>query len=44
MAPDISLAMVSYVHDSAVLGVKLSDRVVPGYAAVLTEGYDYLVL
>ena len=44
VAPDISFAVVSHVHDSAVLGVELAYRVVPGYAAVFTEGYDNLVL
>ena len=44
MTPDISLAVVADVHDSAVLGVELTYRVVSCYAAVLTEGYDYLVL
>lgn len=42
--PDISFAVVSHVYDSAVLGVELTYRVVPGDAAVLTEGYDNLVL
>ena len=44
VAPDIGLTVVSDVHDRAVLGVELAYRVVPGYAAVLTEGYDNLVL
>lgn len=44
VAPDISLAMMTHVHDRAVLGVELTYRVVPSDAAVLTEGYDYLVL
>ena len=44
VSPDISLAVVSHVYDSAVLGVELTYRVVPGDAAVLTEGYDDLVL
>lgn len=44
MTPDISLAMVSYVHDRAVLGVELPYRVISRNAAVLTEGYDNLVL
>lgn len=44
MTPDISLAVVSHIHDRAVLGVELTYRMVPSYAAVLTEGYDDLVL
>ena len=44
MAPDISLAVVSHVYDSTVLGVELAYRVISSYAAVLTEGYDDLVL
>ena len=44
MTPDISFAVVSHVHDSAVLGEELTYRVVPSDAAVLTEGYDNLVL
>jgi hypothetical protein len=44
MTPDISLAVVADVHDRAVLSVELPDRVVSSDAAVLTEGYDNLVL
>lgn len=44
MAPDISFAMVADTDDTAVLGIELTDRVVPSDAAVLTEGYDNLVL
>lgn len=44
MTPDVSFAVMTDVHDTAVLGVELSDRVVSCYAAVLTEGYDDLVL
>lgn len=35
MPPDISLAVVSYIDDAAVLGEELSDRVIPCYAAML---------
>ena len=44
MAPDIGLAVVSDVYDRAVLCVELAYRVVTSYAAVLTEGYDNLIL
>ena len=44
MTPDISLAMMTDIHESTVFRVELPDCVVPGYAAVLTEGYDNLVL
>lgn len=44
MTPNISLAVMTDVHDTAVLRVELSDRVISCYAAVLTEGYDNLVL
>lgn len=44
MTHDVAFAMMTHVHDRAVLGVELTYRVVPSYAAVLTEGYDYLVL
>jgi hypothetical protein len=44
VAPDISLSVVTHVNDRAVLGVELTYRVVSSYAAVLTEGYDNLVL
>ena len=44
MSHDIGLAVVSHIHDRAVLGIELPYRVVTGNAAVLAEGYDYLVL
>jgi hypothetical protein len=44
VAPDIGLAMVTDVYDTAVFREELTDRMVPRYAAVLTEGYDNLVL
>lgn len=44
VAPDISLAVVSYMDDTAVLGVELTYRVVYGVAAVLTESNDNFVL
>ena len=36
--------MLAHTDDSAILGVELTDRVVPSDAAVFTEGYDYFVL
>lgn len=44
MPPDISLAVVPDVDHTAVFREKLTNGVVSGYAAVLTEGYDDLVL
>jgi hypothetical protein len=44
MTPYISLAVVADVHDRAVLGVELPDRVVSSDAAVLTKSHDNLVL
>lgn len=44
MAENVSFAVVSDVYDRAVLSVELPYRVVTSYAAVLTEGYDNLVL
>jgi hypothetical protein len=44
MTHDIGLAMLTHTDETAVLCVKLTDRVVSRYAAVLTEGHDYLVL
>jgi hypothetical protein len=41
---DVAFAMLAHTDDTAVLGVELTYRVVPSYAAVLTEGYDNLVL
>jgi hypothetical protein len=41
---DIALSVVTHVHETTVFREKLPDRMVPSYAAVLTEGYDYLVL
>lgn len=44
VAENISLAVVADVHDGAVLSVELTHRVVSSDAAVLTEGYDDLIL
>lgn len=44
VAPDISLTMLSYTNDTAVLGVELAYRVIHGIAAVLTQSSDNLVL
>ena len=44
MTPDIGFAMMTDIHESTVFRVELPDSVVPGYAAVLTEGHDNLVL
>jgi hypothetical protein len=44
MTVNVGFAVLSYTNDSAVFGVKLSDRVVSSNAAVLTEGHDNLVL
>ena len=40
----ISLAVVSDINLRAVLREKLSYCVVPGYAAILTQSYYYLIL
>ena len=44
MTHDVAFAMLTYTDQTAVLGVKLSDRVVPSNAAILTESNDDLVL
>ena len=44
MAPDIGLAMLTDTNDTTVLRVELAYCMVPSDAAVLTEGYDDLVL
>lgn len=44
VTPDISLAMVTDINDTAVFREELAYRMVPSDAAVFTEGYDYLVL
>ena len=44
MTHNVAFAMLTHTDQTAVLGVKLSDRVVPSYAAVLTESYDNPVL
>lgn len=44
MTPDVSFAVMTDVDDRAVLGVKLTDRMVSRNASVLTEGYDDFVL
>jgi hypothetical protein len=42
--PDISLAVVPDVYDGAVLGVELPHRMISGYAAMLTQSCDNLIL
>lgn len=44
VAPDISLAVLTDSDDTAVFREELTYRMVTSDAAVLTEGYDYLVL
>lgn len=44
VAENISLAVMTDVDDRAVLGVKLTDRVISRNTAVLTECYDDFVL
>lgn len=44
MTMNVGLAMLTHTNDTAVLGIELTYRVVTSDAAVLTEGYDYLVL
>ena len=44
VAPDISLAVITDTDNSAVLGVELTYRMVPGDAAVFTQSSDNLVL
>jgi hypothetical protein len=44
MTHDVALAVVPDVDHTAVFREELTDRVVPGYAAVLTQGSDNLVL
>ena len=44
VTPDIGLAMVADTDDTAIFRIELAYRVVHRIAAVLTEGYDYLVL
>ena len=44
MTPHVSLAVVTDIHYRAILCKELPDRMVSGDAAVLTEGYDDLVL
>ena len=44
MTENVAFAVVSHVHETTVFRKKLPDRMVPSYAAILTEGYDYLVL
>ena len=44
VTPDISLAMVTDVDDTAVFCEELTYGVIPCDAAVLTESHDYLVL
>lgn len=44
VAHNIGLAVLTNVDDAAVLSVELSYRMIPNYAAVLTEGYEDFVL
>ncbi len=44
MPPDIRFALMSNVHQSPVLGVKLTDSMVSCHAAILAEGNDDSVL
>lgn len=44
MSENIGLAVGADFYDATVFRVKLPDRVVPSDTAVLTEGYDNLVL
>lgn len=44
MSPDVSLAVVSDVHDASILGIELPYGVVAGYASVLAESHDDFVL
>lgn len=44
MTPNISLTVMTDVHDRSVLGVELTYRMIPSYAAVSTESRDDLVL
>ena len=41
---DVGFALVPHVHKGAVFRIKLSHRVIPGDAAMLTEGGYNLVL
>jgi hypothetical protein len=44
VSENVGLAVVTDIDDAAVFREELTYRVVPCYAAVLTEGYDNLVL
>ena len=44
VAHDIALAVVAHVDHTAVFGEELPDGVVSSDAAMLTQGYDNLVL
>jgi hypothetical protein len=44
VAHDIRFAVLTDSDDTAVFREELADRVITSDAAVLTEGYDYLVL
>ena len=44
MPPDVGFAVMPYVYNRAVLSKELPYRMITGYAPVLTEGYDNLVL
>jgi hypothetical protein len=44
MAPDIFLALVADVHQSSVLGVNLSNRVISGHPAMLAMSRDDFIL
>ena len=44
VAENISFAVAADSYEATVFRIKLPDRMVPSDAAVLTEGYDNLVL
>ena len=44
VSENITLAMLTDIHDASVLRKKLADRMVSGHAAVLTQGCDDFVL
>jgi hypothetical protein len=44
VAENVSLAMMTNVHDTAVFRVELTYRMVTSHAAVFTQSYDDLVL
>lgn len=44
MPCNVGFALVPHIYKSAVFRIKLSYRVIPGYAAILTKGNYNLVL